>query len=238
MRVVKARSALLSDFEVLQLLRETEEAQRERANERRHQASRREGFGEEDDGTHGVPPNVRTIQFEVISSLSQRARPCAHQTAAQIRGFLEALEKKGYAGPDARILAGEPGLTKAERLQLVNHAPTSVVDLHTVRADHYEDTYLTYLQLVEELGQRLSEEQIQDVLECVSTHFPVPDRDVLHLEPAEYEDVSMATAEQNNSFAAEEPEEQAAVEEHDAFPEEHFEYDSGRVDDDMGDDND
>lgn len=137
MRVVKARSALLSDFEVLQLLKETEEAQRERANERRHQASRREGFGEED-GTHGVPPNVRTIQFEVISSLSQRARPCAHQTAAQIRGFLETLEQKGYAGPDARILAGEPGLTKAERLQLVNHAPTSVVDLHTVRAECYE----------------------------------------------------------------------------------------------------
>lgn len=100
-------------------------------------------------------------------------------------------------------------------------------------------TILTCLQLVEELGQRLSEEQIQDVLECVSTYFPVPDRDVLHLEPAECEDVSMATAEWNNSFAAEEPGEQAAaVEEHDAFPEEHFEHDSGRVDDDMGDDND
>ena len=38
--------------------------------------------------------------------------------------------------PDERVLNGESGLTKTERLQLVNHAPSTVVELHTVRKMH------------------------------------------------------------------------------------------------------
>ena len=47
------------------------------------------------------------------------------------------LYDRGYVVPDANILEGAVGLTKAERLQLVNHAPASVVELHTVRSQGY-----------------------------------------------------------------------------------------------------
>ncbi|WFD46649.1 hypothetical protein GLX27_001286 [Malassezia furfur] len=124
MRIVKTRAALLSDYEVLQLLRDTETRQREAARPDNEDAEA---------WMKAVPPNVRTIQFETIASLSQAHRPCARQEAHHIHGFLKAVEEKGYAPSDAKILQGTPGLTKAERLQLVNHAPMSVVELHTVR---------------------------------------------------------------------------------------------------------
>jgi hypothetical protein len=57
MRVVKARAALLSDYEVLQLLRETESEQR--------QTAQRAKQGLVPDSEADVPPNLRTIQFEV-----------------------------------------------------------------------------------------------------------------------------------------------------------------------------
>lgn len=152
MRVVRSQAALLSDWEVLQLLRESEERHKLQTSERRQRvlagdsASGRGGVASDEDSGEGVPPNVRTIQFEVrhvaarhltaktISSLSQPARPCAHQSAERIHAFLDALEKKGFSISDERILVGEAGLTRAERLQIVNHAPANVLDLHTVRA--------------------------------------------------------------------------------------------------------
>lgn len=57
MRVVKARSALLSDYEVLQLLQDAEAAQRKQNR----------GRTSDIDGAHDleVPSNLRTVQFEV-----------------------------------------------------------------------------------------------------------------------------------------------------------------------------
>ncbi|KAI3625395.1 hypothetical protein CBS9595_000756 [Malassezia furfur] len=138
MRIVKTRAALLSDYEVLQLLRDTETRQREAARSDNEDAEA---------WMKAVPPNVRTIQFEAH-------RPCARQEAHHISGFLKALDDKGYAPSDAKILQGTPGLTKAERLQLVNHAPMSVVELHT----------------------------IDDILQCVITHLPAPQAQVEPLE--------------------------------------------------------
>ncbi|WFD46647.1 hypothetical protein GLX27_001284 [Malassezia furfur] len=191
MRIVKTRAALLSDYEVLQLLRDTETRQREAARPDNEDAEA---------WMKAVPPNVRTIQFETIASLSQAHRPCARQEAHHIHGFLKAVEEKGYAPSDAKILQGTPGLTKAERLQLVNHAPMSVVELHT---------------LVEELGQRMSDEQIDDILQCVMTHLPAPQAQV---EPLEVE-AQPVLDEAPDTYAADE----MAVDE-DAFPEEHFEH--------------
>lgn len=127
MRVIKARAALLSDFEVLQLLKDSESEQRDDAR------SRKESKADLAEDDHDVPPNLRTIQFETISSLSQAFRPCSVQNAQHIHSFKQMLQDRGYVVPDADILEGVVGLTKAERLQLVNHAPVSVVELHTVR---------------------------------------------------------------------------------------------------------
>lgn len=213
MRIVSPRSALLSDFEVLQLLCESEELQRTRAGIWRSKAGVEAG---EEDDAYSVPPNVRTVQFEAISSLSQSARPCAHQTKEQVREFLSDLASKGYAPPDERVLAGEPGLTKAERLQLVNHAPMSVVELHTVRRS---------LQLVEELGQRLSDEQIDQVLACVAAHFVPVDTTAPLLAPGEVEQAEDAM--EDDEYNAYDD----GAGEHDAFPEEHFEHEQMAAED-------
>lgn len=129
MRVIKARAALLSDYEVLQLLKDSESQQRLEARRRKER-----GADSAEDDTD-VPPNLRTIQFETITALSQAFRPCATQTAEHIHAFKRMLQERGYVAPDADILEGTVGLTKAERLQLVNHAPASVVELHTVRTN-------------------------------------------------------------------------------------------------------
>ena len=103
---------------------------------------------------------VCSLLTQTINALSQGFRPCSLQKPEHVRSFLQALDQKGHVKPDARILEGEPGLTKGERLQLVNHAPASIVELHT---------------LIEELGQRMSDDQIADILDCVVTHLPIPD---------------------------------------------------------------
>lgn len=136
-------------------------------------------------------------------------RPCARQEAGHIQAFLQALEQKGYAPSDSKILQGVPGLTKAERLQLVNHAPMSVVELHTV--------CLSLTQLVEELGQRMSDEQIEEILQCVMTHLPAPHAQV---EPMEHE-TAPQMEEAPDVYAAD----HMAMDE-DAFPEEHFEHEA------------
>ncbi|WFD41775.1 hypothetical protein MPSI1_000411 [Malassezia psittaci] len=208
MRIIKARAALLSDYEVLQLLQDTQAQQR---------SATRSGDDEQDAWMKAVPPNVRTIQFEVscsvliktIASLSQVHRPCAMQDAEKIQNFLTALNEKGYAPSDTKILQGHPGLTKAERLQLVNHAPTSVVELHT---------------LVEELGQRLTDEQIEDILRCVANHLPSAQ------EPAEESGTrehAPILEESGQSYEAD----NIAMDE-DAFPEEHFEHEGPGAEDD------
>ena len=68
MRVIKVRAALLSDFEVLQLLRDSEAEQRNEARTRKEQQV----------SDTDIASNFRTMQFEAITSLSQpfRAAPC------------------------------------------------------------------------------------------------------------------------------------------------------------------
>ena len=197
MRVLKARAALLSDFEVLQLLRDSEAEQRHEARSRKEQHV----------SDTEVAPNFRTMQFEAITSLSQPFRACSLQKAENIRAFLDDLKNRGYAIPDERVLTDEPGLTKIERLQLVNHAPSSVVELHT---------------LVEELGQRMNDDQINEIIQCVIANLPLPDASntdassiPMEHTPHTIQDTSMAQAIDIHD---------TDMDEEDAFPEQHFEH--------------
>lgn len=77
MRILKARSALLSDFEVLKVLKEMEEEQKTRVktasqkNRAKEESDMQQedaslAKGEEDDlWLSSVPENLRTIQYEV-----------------------------------------------------------------------------------------------------------------------------------------------------------------------------
>lgn len=178
MKVKNARAAELSDFEVLSVLRDLETKQREAvasaslADAVAHAAAHGGGGTElslEEKAMRSLPPNLRTIQYEVLETLGNVQRPCAHQTGQQIPRFLDALtawEKarpvEGVAGlSDEGLLAPiekEKRLTKGERLLLVNHAPTSEIELYS---------------LVEEIEERFTMDQIQDLLAIVGAHLPI-----------------------------------------------------------------
>ena len=117
MEVTNDSASMLSNFEVLSLLKETQKGKNQ-------------------------PSNVATISYETIKCLEKM--PCNYQSAEVIKSFLEAMEPYN--------------LTKAEKLQLLNLRPTSVVELQLI---------------VEELDERLkSEEAIENLLEVIGNVIP------------------------------------------------------------------
>ncbi|CAO1614574.1 unnamed protein product [Parajaminaea phylloscopi] len=231
MKVLNPRSALLSDYEMLSLLREMDEEQ--------HSGAEGQALSEAkvEEAMKKVPDNLRTVQYETLSLLTQPTRSCAFQTDTYIQEFQAALKLAGFIGGRRGLapangspssgakrkparktggrktkrskhddgdehmsgdededededgddpatvsptlapsdLAGaseldlshrgpeeilpDRALTKAERLQIVNHAPRSLVDLHV---------------LVEELSMRFTEGQIMELLTLVHTYLPLP----------------------------------------------------------------
>jgi hypothetical protein len=153
MRVLQPRAALLSDYEVLALLKDLETTQRRQARQpapavfgtpaaavleaaaaaaagAANGAAPSAAHAEDADAEAGMallPPNLRTVQYELLAYLSNAARPAAHQSAEQIAAFKAALarwERDEHLG-DAR-------LTRGERLMCVNLAPATLVELHCV----------------------------------------------------------------------------------------------------------
>ncbi|CAG8812417.1 5001_t:CDS:2, partial [Racocetra persica] len=104
--IIDKRNAMLSNYEVLALLREMDEKQREQAK---------------------IDPNVKfaeslkTIQFEVIQNLSSQQSPSSTQTPEQIEATLTNLKRYN--------------LTKSEKLQLINLRPQSIADLELIIED-------------------------------------------------------------------------------------------------------
>ncbi|THH08972.1 hypothetical protein EW145_g2336 [Phellinidium pouzarii] len=149
MEVVSARSALLSNLEVLTLLRELEGEQLAR-----QKTALRVKKEDEDRVAHGdvqsasqsqashllqenVCENLRTVEFEAIQYLSADYQPTKAQSPEAITQLVRGLS------------AFE--LTKAEKLQIVNLAPTEPVELYVpiICPPHP--------QIVEEIEDRLGE---------------------------------------------------------------------------------
>ncbi|CAG8433833.1 9596_t:CDS:10 [Ambispora gerdemannii] len=97
-------SALLSNHEVLQLLEEMREKQREQDRLNPKNTKHAENF--------------QTIQFEVIEYLKSDQSPVDSQSATQIQSLLDGLK--------------EYPLTKIEKLQIINMRPTSIIELHVL----------------------------------------------------------------------------------------------------------
>ncbi|KAI0345618.1 hypothetical protein BDW22DRAFT_1426287 [Trametopsis cervina] len=150
MEVINQRSALLSNYEVLTLLRELASDHLAKARTALKIKKEEETAGGSSARTHVVPEevleNLRTIEVEAIQYLSADYQPTASQSEAGIAQLTRSLAV--YE------------LTKAEKLQIVNLAPVEPVELYVI---------------VEELEDRFGE-QIDDILSTVrgslSEHGP------------------------------------------------------------------
>ncbi|CAG8646297.1 2038_t:CDS:2 [Funneliformis mosseae] len=105
-KIVEKRHAQLSNYEVLALLRELDEKQKEQAR-----INPQIKFAE----------NLKTIQFEVIQNLKSPQSPAKTQTPEQIESILFELKKYN--------------LTKSEKLQIINLRPQSIAELELIIED-------------------------------------------------------------------------------------------------------
>jgi len=123
MEIVNESAALLSNFEVLALLKDISSGKN---------GQRKPGKKEK---------NVATITYSTLKYLEKT--PCGEQSTEAISKFMLAL--KPFR------------LTRAEKLQLLNLRPSSAVEIQLI---------------IEESEERLSEEEIDDLLEVVASCFP------------------------------------------------------------------
>ncbi|XP_054703514.1 DNA-directed RNA polymerase III subunit RPC9 isoform X3 [Grus americana] len=92
-----ANAALLSNFEVFQLLTDLKQ-------QRKESGKNKQSSGQQ---------NLNTIMYETLKYISKT--PCRYQSPETVRDFLIAM--KGHK------------LTKAEKLQLLNHRPVTAVEI-------------------------------------------------------------------------------------------------------------
>lgn len=89
----------------------------------------------------GQQQNLATICYETIKYLEKTA--CKHQNKKVVQEFVRKLEPFK--------------LTKAEKLQLLNHRPTTAVEIQL---------------LIEESEERLTEEQTDNLLDIIANSLP------------------------------------------------------------------
>ncbi|KAL5482326.1 hypothetical protein ACEPAI_8920 [Sanghuangporus weigelae] len=141
MEVLSARSALLSNYEVLTLLKELESEQlarqktaiRIKKEEDERIAARLHASAAPNDSIlvstlvqEDVCENLRTVEFEAIQYLTADYQPAQQQSAEYIMQLVHDLNKFD--------------LTKAEKLQIVNLAPTEPVELYVI-VEEIEDRF-------------------------------------------------------------------------------------------------
>ncbi|KAF9221546.1 hypothetical protein BS17DRAFT_784932 [Gyrodon lividus] len=145
MEVINPRSALLSNFEVLTLLRELDVDHIARTKTAVRIKKEEDIAGKPIQDTHveEVSENLRTVELEAIQYLSADYQPTRQQSDAGVSQLVHDLTPFS--------------LTKAEKLQVVNLAPTEPVELYVI---------------VEELEDRLGD-QMHEILGVVSRSLSV-----------------------------------------------------------------
>ncbi|KAI6132488.1 RNA polymerase Rpb4-domain-containing protein [Pisolithus croceorrhizus] len=165
-QVVNSRAALLSNFEVLTLLREldSKHVARTKAAVRTKKEEDAAGKPTQDSHIEEVSENLRTVELEAIQYLSAEYQPMRQQCEAGVTQLVKDLAPFG--------------LTKAEKLQIVNLAPTEAVELYVI---------------VEELEDRLGD-QMDQVLSVVSRSLQSNQGHSMNCPPSTYDTVPEPTA--------------------------------------------
>lgn len=141
MEVKNDNSAMLSNYEVLELLTDIQ-AGRGQIKPTKHQK------------------NLATITYETVKYLE--STPCKIQTPDLIENLMKELQPFN--------------LTKAEKLQVLNQCPKSAVEIQLI---------------VEESEERLTEEQIFELIDIVSKYNSSNDESNENKEPMDDEDNSL-----------------------------------------------
>ncbi|CAG7852235.1 SubName: Full=Uncharacterized protein {ECO:0000313/EMBL:CCA67618.1} [Serendipita indica DSM 11827] len=171
MEIIKARAAFLSNYEVYSLLQEMEAKQLEQT--RAIMATKKEENSEDlYKGPNYVVPeevseNVRTIQVELLQYLNNENLPTARQSEEAVAHLTRGLRK--YQ------------LTKAEKLQIVNLCPQSVLELYVI---------------VEEMESRF-ENDVDDILKLVQEKLAERSKNTQEAEETYLADVVDAEEEQD-----------------------------------------
>lgn len=130
MDIVNNNCAMLSNSEVLTLLRDVQQKQQE--NKRLKTLV-----------SKGDYKNLATIAYETVKFLEDT--PANRQSEQNVREFMLKLKELNFP------------LTKAEKLQILNHRPTTLVELQL---------------LIEECEERFSEEALQQLIEIINKTLP------------------------------------------------------------------
>ncbi|KAL0960957.1 hypothetical protein HGRIS_005957 [Hohenbuehelia grisea] len=144
MEVLNSRAALLSNYEVLTLLRDLETDHLTRSKTAHRIKKEEEGAGSlpaaggKDPNVVEISENLRTIEVEAIQYLAGELQPTPQQTPAKIQELLRGLAPYN--------------LTKAEKLQIVNIAPQSAPVLWAI---------------IEEVEDRLNIDQMNEIISLV-----------------------------------------------------------------------
>ncbi|GAA5823572.1 hypothetical protein JCM5353_006309 [Sporobolomyces roseus] len=142
------RAGFLSNFEVLQLLtsQRTTTEQQIKVLHKRQREKKDKGLNdslEVSEADRIRPQDLHTVTFEAIRYLEEGVHPILRQSEESIGELLDQLDKLD--------------LTKSERLQLINTAPTTSVELHVC---------------IEDLSERFpSDEQQEHILSIIRSHL-------------------------------------------------------------------
>ena len=123
MEVLNETASMLSNYEVLSLLKDISRGQN---GQRKPNNSQQ---------------NLATITYSTIKYLE--GTPCVKQSSEVIPTFMKTVEKFH--------------LTKSEILQLLNTRPTTAVEIQL---------------MIEESEERLSEDEIDELIQIISTYLP------------------------------------------------------------------
>ncbi|KIY52427.1 hypothetical protein FISHEDRAFT_63798 [Fistulina hepatica ATCC 64428] len=153
MEVVNARSVLLSNYEVLSLLKELDsdfiaKSKTAQRIKKEDPATRPLIAGGKDPTVVEISENLRTIEVEAIQYLSSSRLATRSETPEGITKLVKEL--------------GAYDLTKAEKLQIINLAPTAPVELYVI---------------VEDIEDRLRDGKMEEVLEKVRASLSEPAAD-------------------------------------------------------------